>query len=85
MMAGRGKGRGSNAGCGNNNNNQPASQGRRGNQQSQPMTKMWLNKPLKGNIFNLGERSSADLMRVTQIKIDQYVGSQYGRDIMGKR
>jgi hypothetical protein len=43
-----------------------------------------LNKELKGNIFNLGERSSADLMRTTQINIAQYIGSHYGGDIIGE-
>ena len=46
--------------------------------------KTGLNKELKGNIFDLGERSSADLMRTTQIKIAQYIGSLYGGDIMGE-
>jgi hypothetical protein len=41
-------------------------------------------RPLEGNIFDLGERSLADLMRTTQIKIAQYIGSMYGGDIMGK-
>jgi hypothetical protein len=45
---------------------------------------MGLNKELKGNIFNLGERLSADLMQTTQIKIAQYIGSLYGGDIMGE-
>ncbi len=45
---------------------------------------MGLNKELKGNIFDLGERLSADLMRTTQIKIAQYIGSLYGGDIMGE-
>ncbi|MGL6132320.1 MAG: hypothetical protein ACRCZ9_11980, partial [Fusobacteriaceae bacterium] len=47
-------------------------------------TKVGLNKELEGNIFDLGERSSADLMRSTQIKIAQYIGSMYGGDIMGE-
>jgi hypothetical protein len=45
---------------------------------------MGLNKELEANIFDLGERSSADLMRTTQIKIAQYIGSLYGCDIMGE-
>ena len=48
------------------------------------MTKTGLNKELEGNIFDLGERSSANLMRTTQIKIAQYIGSLYGGDIMGE-
>jgi hypothetical protein len=82
-MAGRGKGRGGNAGRGDTNNKSGGRGGRGGNQRSRP-TKVGLNKELEGNIFDLGERSSADLMRTTQIKIAQYVGSQYGGDIMGE-
>ena len=48
------------------------------------VVKTGLNKELEGNIFDLGERSSADLMRNTQIKIAQYIGSMYGGDIMGE-
>ena len=36
-------------------------------------TKTGLNKELEANIFDLGERSSADLMRTTSL---------YGEDIM---
>ena len=45
---------------------------------------MGLNKELEGNIFDLGERSSADLMWTTQIKIAQYIESLYSGDIMGE-
>ena len=82
-MAGRGKGRGGNAGRGDTNNKSAGRGGRGGNQRSRP-TKVGLCKELEGNILDLGERSSADLMRTTQIKIAQYVGSQYGGDIMGE-
>jgi hypothetical protein len=43
-----------------------------------------LTKELKNHIFDLGERSSADLMRTIQIKIAQYIGSLYGGDILGE-
>jgi hypothetical protein len=46
--------------------------------------KVRLTKELDGNIFDLGEKSSADLMQTTQIKISQYLGGQYGGDIMGE-
>ena len=46
--------------------------------------KVGLNKELEGNVFDLGKRSSADLLRTTQIKIAQYIGSMYGGDIMGE-
>ena len=83
-MAGRNsKGRGGGAGRGDNNN-RSGGRGGRGNHRSGKPTKTGLTKELKGNIFDLGERSSADLMRTTQIKIAQYVGSLYGGDIMGE-
>jgi hypothetical protein len=47
-------------------------------------TKVGLNKELEPNIFDLGKRSSADLLQTTQIKIAQYIGSMYGGDIMGE-
>ena len=41
-----------------------------------------LCKELEGNIFDFGERSSADLMRTTYIKIAHHVGIKYGGDVM---
>ena len=35
-------------------------------------------------MFDLGKQLSADLLPTTQIKIAQYIGSQYGGDIMGE-
>ncbi len=83
-MTGRSvKGRGG-RGRGNSNNNSVASgRGGRGSTRAKT-TKVGLNKELEGNIFDLGGRSSADLMHTTQIKISQYVGSQYGGDIMSE-
>ena len=74
-MAGRGsKGRGgNNAGRG--------ARGGRGGVRTRS-TKIGLNKELEANIFDLGERLLADLMRTTQIKIAQYIGSLYSGDIM---
>jgi len=86
-MAGRNnnKGRGGGAGRGNNNNNSTAGRGGRGNYRfKSSSSKTGLNKELEGNIFDLGERSSADLMRTTQIKIAQYVGAHYSGDIMAE-
>ena len=77
-MAGRankGRSGANNAGCG-------ARAGRGGVRTRS--TRMGLNKELKANIFDLGERSSADLMRTMQIKIAQYIRSLYGGDIMGE-
>ena len=80
------KARGGGAGRGNNNNNTPAGRGGRGNYRfKSSSSKTGLNKELdEGNIFDLGERSSADLMRTTQIKIAQYVGAHYSGDIMAE-
>ena len=83
-MAGRGRG-GRGGGRNNNNNSgRGAGRGGRGSITRTRTVKTGLNKELEGNIFDLGERSSADLMRNTQIKIAQYIGSMYGGDIMGE-
>jgi hypothetical protein len=85
-MTGRSDGRhGSRGGCGSGNQKDSTTGrgGRGGGNRSRP-TKVELNKELEGNVFDLGERSSADLPRTTQIKIAQYIGSQYRGDIMGE-
>ena len=84
-MAGRRPARGQ-GGRGSNNNTSSGRGGRggRGNITRGRVVKTGLNKDLEGNIFDLGERSSADLMRTTQIKIAQYIGTLYGGDIMGE-
>jgi len=83
-MTGRGlKGRGGNGGRSGGNNAGRGARGGRGSVRTRS-NKTGLNKELEANIFDLGERSSADLMRTTQIKIAQYVGSLYGGDIMGE-
>ena len=86
-MSGRSGGRhGGKGGCGSGNNQKDSTSGRGGHgggNRSRP-TKVGLNKELEGNVFDLGERSSAYLLRTTQIKIAQYIGSQYGGDIMGE-
>jgi len=83
-MAGRGsKGRSGNGGRGGGNNAGRGARGGRGGVRTRS-TKMGLNKELEANIFDLGERSSADLLRTTQIKIAQYIGSLYGGNIMGE-
>jgi hypothetical protein len=79
-MAGRARG-----GRSGGQNNTAARGGRGGRGVVRTRTiKTGLNKELEGNIFDLGEQSSADLMRTTQIKIVQYIGSLYGGDIMGE-
>ena len=44
-------------------------------------TKMGLCKKLEGHIFDYGGHGAADTMRVTQEKIQQYVGIKFGEDI----
>ena len=84
VVTGRGRG-GCRGGSGNNNNNNSGRGGRGGRGVTRMrVIKTGLNKELEGNIFDLGERLSADLMRNTQIKIAQYIGSLYGGDIMGE-
>ncbi len=85
-MAGRGRGGRGGSRNNNNNNNSGRGDGRggRGSIMRTRTVETGLNKELEGNIFDLGERSSTDLMRNTQIKIVQYIGSMYGGDIMGK-
>ena len=63
-MAGRGRaGRGGNAGCGDTSNSGCSSRGGHGSMQTNSM-RTGLNKELEDNIFNLREKSSADLMRM---------------------
>jgi hypothetical protein len=79
-----GRSHGGNAGRGGRNQNNSGG-GRKGSgaTRAQP-TKVGLNKELESNTFDLGEQLSADLLRTTQIKIAQYIGSMYGGDIMGE-
>jgi hypothetical protein len=44
-------------------------------------TKVGLCKELEGHIFDYGGHGAADLMQVTQEKIQQYVGIKFGEDI----
>jgi hypothetical protein len=75
------KGRSGGAGRGNNNNT-PAGGGRGNYRFKSSLGKTGLNKELEGNIFDLGECSSVDLMRTTQIKIAQYASAHYSGNIM---
>jgi hypothetical protein len=47
-------------------------------------TKVGLCKELKSNVFHYGGYNAANTMRVTQEKIQQYVGIKYGKDIANK-
>ena len=84
-MGGRGgRGHGGNkAGHGNNNNNNASGRDSHGTYWPNT-TKVGLNKDLEGNIFDLREHSSANLMCTMQIKIMQYIRSLYAGDIMGE-
>ena len=86
-MSGKSDGRhGRKGGRGGGNNQKDSTSGRggRGGGNRSPPTKVGLNKELEGNVFDLGKRLSADLLQTTQIKIAQYIGSQYRDDIMGE-
>jgi hypothetical protein len=86
-MAGRGSAGRGRAGCdgrGDGTGGRGGRGGRSGNHRARTTSRTGLTKELEGHIFDLGERSSADLMRTTQIKIAQYIGSLYGGDIMGE-
>jgi hypothetical protein len=76
-MAGRGAGRGGarrgSGGCG---------QSYAANKIS--TKKVGLCKDLEGNIFNHGTKTAADLMRTTQEKLIQYVGTKFRGDIANK-
>jgi hypothetical protein len=79
-MAGQGRtNRGSRAGRGDS-----SGRGRNHVPMRTKSVKTGLTKELENNIFDLGEQSSADLMRTTQIKIAQYIGGLYGGNIMGE-
>jgi hypothetical protein len=43
--------------------------------------KVGLCKDLEGNIFNYGTKTAANLMRTTQEKLIQYLGTKFGGDI----
>ena len=60
------KGRGGNGGRGGANNAGRSARGGCGGMRTRS-TRMGLNKELKANIFDLGERLSADLMQTAQI------------------
>jgi uncharacterized protein YbjQ (UPF0145 family) len=47
-------------------------------------TKMGLCKELEGHIFDYGRHGAANTMRVTQEKVQQYVGIKFGEDIANK-
>jgi hypothetical protein len=82
-MTGRHGGRGQGDGCsGRDGRSGPSRQGCGSGYSSKPKTtKVGLCKELEGNIFDCGGHGAADTMRVTQEKIQQYVGIKFGEDI----
>ena len=75
---GRGKteGRLGRGGCGSGR----AGRGQ-GYQTKPKVTKVGLCKELEHHVFDYGGNAAADTMRVTQDKVQQYVGIKYGKDI----
>ncbi len=77
---GQGDGRG-----GRNGRGGSGRQGHGSGYSSKPKTiKVGLCKELEGHIFDYGGHGAADTMRVTQEKIQQYVGIKFGEDIANK-
>jgi hypothetical protein len=79
-------GRGQGDGCGGRDGRGgPGRQGRRlGYSSKLKTTKMGLCKELEGHIFDYGRHGAANTMRVTQEKVQQYVGIKFGEDIANK-
>jgi len=83
-FGGRGKGRGDGR-AGRDGRGGAGRNGRGSGYSSKPKTtKVGLCKELEGNVFDYGGHGAADTMRITQEKIQQYVGIKYGEDIANK-
>jgi hypothetical protein len=82
-MTGRNGGRGQGNARGRRNGRRDHGKSGRGSgYSSKPKTtKVGLCKELEGHIFDYGGHGAADLMRVTQEKIQQYIGIKFGKDI----
>ena len=85
-MAGRGTGKarggGRNPGGGRGRGGGRSTGGRSSSTTTIPKnTHKGLCAELEGNVFDIGQRTSADLLRTTLEKIIQYVGAKYGEDI----
>jgi hypothetical protein len=82
-QAGSGGGRGKTDGRGGRGGRGGAGKAGRGQGYSTKpkSTKVGLCKELEHHVFDYGGRSAADTMRITQVKIQQYVGIKYGEDI----
>ncbi len=77
---GQGDGRAGHKGCSG-----AGQKGRRSGYSAKPKTtKVGLCKELESNVFHYGGYNAANTMRVTQEKIQQYVGIKYGKDIANK-
>ena len=85
-MAGRGTGKSGRSGGRN-----PGGRGRGGRNAGRSSTtttttttksaQKGLCAELEGNVFDIGQRASADLLRTTLEKVIQFVGTKYGEDI----
>jgi hypothetical protein len=85
-MAGRGTGKagrggGRNPGGGRGRGGGRSTGGRSSSTTTTKSTQKGLCAELEGNVFDIGQRTSADLRRTTLEKIIQYVGAKYGEDI----
>ena len=85
-MAGRNAGKGQGNGrAGRDGRGGARNKGRRSGYSTKPKTtKVGLYKELEGNVFDYEGFNAANTMRVTQEKIQQYVGIKYGKDIANK-
>jgi hypothetical protein len=85
-MAGQNTGKGQGNGrMGHEGRSGSGQKGRGSGYSAKPKTtKVGLCKELESNVFHNGGYNAADTMRVTQEKIQQYVGIKYGKDIANK-
>jgi hypothetical protein len=85
-MAGQNAGKGQGNGrAGRDGRNGAGQKGHRSGYSAKPKTtKVGLCKELESNVFHYGGYNTANTMRVTQEKIQQYVGIKYGEDIANK-
>jgi hypothetical protein len=83
IMAGQNEGKGQGDRCAGHDSRSGAGQKGRGSGYSAKpkTTKVGLCKELESNFFHYGGYNAAGTIRVTQKKIQQYVGIKYGKDI----
>ncbi len=85
-MAGQNLGKGWGKGCAGCDSRSGAGQKGQGSGYSAKpkTTKVGLSKELESTVFHYEGYKAANTMRVTQEKIQQYVGIKYGKDIAKK-